>query len=212
MATGSPVSSCNAGAIPSWPSPAEATAVSRLWMSRLRCTAAEERASSVIARSRARFEARDSSAIARSRSALARSRACRRALTSATPACCTSTLSRNWWWDSGLVSRLTTRWPAMSFWLTSGYAHAQPAPSTFSGPPERSRAASWTCRTSADPHIVLQLVPAGEARRTDLDPRGPGQVSPRLPRWMCAPGPAWTAGGACERPRNRDERERRNMQ
>ena len=73
MATGSPVSSCTARAMPSRPSPETATAVSRVWMSMLRCSA--------LTVPRSRSLTFDSSA------AVAFSWSCSRWLASAAPVC-----------------------------------------------------------------------------------------------------------------------------
>ena len=81
ITTGIPVSSCTALAIPGWPSPETATRVSRSWMSMLRRRLFTVSASAVFA--------------AASSAAVARSRACSRALDTATPVCCAMTWIRN---------------------------------------------------------------------------------------------------------------------
>jgi hypothetical protein len=81
MATGIPVSSCSARAIPGWPSPDAATRVSRWWMSILRCNPVTVAASVSL--------------VAASAAAVARSRACSRAFDTATPVCCAMTWIRN---------------------------------------------------------------------------------------------------------------------
>ena len=81
IATGMPVSSCRALAIPGWPAPDTATWVSRSWMSMLRCRLATVWASAAL--------------VAASSAAVARSLACSRAFDTATPVCCAMTWIRN---------------------------------------------------------------------------------------------------------------------
>ena len=98
IATGMPVSSCSALAMPGWPSPDTATLVSRWWMSMLRCSSATVSASASL--------------VAASSAAVARSRPCSRALDTATPVCWASTWIRNRCSVAGSVAHEATRWPS----------------------------------------------------------------------------------------------------
>ena len=98
IATGIPVSSCSALAMPGWPSPETATRVSRSWMSMLRCRLVTVSASAAL--------------VAASSAAVARSRACSRALDTATPVCWASTWIRNRCSADGSSSQDATRWPS----------------------------------------------------------------------------------------------------
>ena len=98
IATGIPVSSCSARAMPGWPSPDTATLVSRWWMSMLRCSRVTVAASASL--------------VAASSAAVARSRACSRALDTATPVCWASTWIRNRCSMAGSAAHEATRWPS----------------------------------------------------------------------------------------------------
>ena len=58
--------------------------------------------------------------------AMARSRACSRALDTATPVCCATTWARNCSSPAGSHSAQATMWPIGPAMLRSGYAQAQP--------------------------------------------------------------------------------------
>ena len=128
IATGMPVSSCSALAIPGWPSPETATRVSRSWMSMPRCRLVTVWASAAF--------------VAASSAAVARSRACSRAFDTATPVCWAMTWMRNRCSADGSRWLDATRCPSRPLTLRSGYAQAQRRLGKSTLPPSSPSAAS----------------------------------------------------------------------